>query len=345
MPVLSIRQLLQEISSTPAMAVIHGQCADISQRQTKNGKTYYQLRLQDSRAAIDIKIWENSRAFPFCQEAFASGAKPFVELQANWKSTDFGPEADVQVVRVLDGEQKAALLTGAAEVVAAQKAARQTIERLILTIADPRLSALCRFFLSRYGHKFAQCAAARTFHHARRGGLSEHVAGMMSMAEMACQVYPELNRDLMLAGAFFHDVGKLWENSPAEDGFAIEFDQMGELLGHIPLGILFIQHLWNQVMAQPQAEQWKTLQPESEQVRRHLLHLIAAHHGELEFGSPVVPKTPEAAALHYIDNLDAKIEMFRLAYAESSPLGDQILSRRAPLPGNVVLPLPKFTGE
>ena len=75
-------------------------------------------------------------------------------------------------------------------------------------------------------------------------------------------------------------------------------------------------------------------------VRMHLLHLIASHHGELAFGSPVFPKTPEAVALHYIDNLDAKLEMFRGAYETSEALAPKVLQRKAPLPANVVLPLP-----
>ena len=73
---------------------------------------------------------------------------------------------------------------------------------------------------------------------------------------------------------------------------------------------------------------------------QHLLHLIASHHGELAFGSPVFPKTPEAVALHYIDNLDAKLEMFRGAYETGEALAPRVLQRKAPLPANVVLPLP-----
>ena len=118
------------------------------------------------------------------------------------------------------------------------------------------------------------------------------------------------------------------------------YSEAGELLGHIPLGIELVNNLWKRIMSLPEADSWKTLDPPSPDVRMHLLHLIASHHGELAFGSPVFPKTPEAVALHYIDNLDAKLEMFRGAYETGEALAPRVLQRKAPLPANVVLPLP-----
>lgn len=108
------------------------------------------------------------------------------------------------------------------------------------------------------------------------------------------------------------------------------YSEAGELLGHIPLGIELVNNLWKRIMSLPEADSWKTLDPPSPDVRMHLLHLIASHHGELAFGSPVFPKTPEAVALHYIDNLDAKLEMFRGAYETSEALAPRVLQRKAP---------------
>ena len=85
-----------------------------------------------------------------------------------------------------------------------------------------------------------------------------------------------------------------------------------------------------------------TLEPPSDQVRLHLLHLILAHHGEMAFGSPVVPKTPEAYALHYIDNLDAKMEMFDRGYQVAATLGKDVYERVRPLPGRMIEPLANF---
>ena len=90
--------------------------------------------------------------------------------------------------------------------------------------------------------------------------------------------------------------GKLWENAYPADGFSMPHTDRGELLGHIPIGIELVNALWRKLLQSEEAKSWPALQPEGEQVRLHLLHLIAAHHGELQFGSPVVPKTPEAWA-------------------------------------------------
>lgn len=142
---------------------------------------------------------------------------------------------------------------------------------------------------------------------------------MMRTASAVCQANPGLNRDLLLAGCLFHDCGKLWENCYPKEDFTMPYSEAGELLGHIPLGIELVNNLWKRIMSLPEADSWKTLDPPSPDVRMHLLHLIASHHGELAFGSPVFPKTPEAVALHYIDNLDAKLEMFRGAYETARP--------------------------
>jgi 3'-5' exoribonuclease len=121
----------------------------------------------------------------------------------------------------------------------------------------------------------------------------------------------------------------------------MSYDERGELVGHISIGLELVNAFWRKLSAE-NAEAWKNLVPASEDVRLHLLHLIGAHHGEMEFGSPVAPKTPEAMALHYIDNLDARLEMFAGGYATARPLAPRIFDRVRPLPGNLVKSLEKF---
>ncbi|MBV9618169.1 MAG: HD domain-containing protein, partial [Verrucomicrobia bacterium] len=178
-------------------------------------------------------------------------------------------------------------------------------------------------------------------HHARRGGLVEHSAQMMRIAKQIAPLYPQLNVDLLLAGILFHDCGKLWENALPENGFVMSYDELGELVGHISIGIEVVNALWRKVNSE-NATEWKALSPPSEDVRVHLLHLVASHHGEKEFGSPVEPRTPEAMALHYIDNLDARLEMFAAGYVTAKPLAARIFERVWPLPGNLVTSLQKF---
>jgi 3'-5' exoribonuclease len=121
----------------------------------------------------------------------------------------------------------------------------------------------------------------------------------------------------------------------------MNYDELGELMGHIAIGLELVNALWRKLSVE-NAEAWKDLSPASEDVRMHLLHLIGAHHGEPEFGSPVAPKTPEAMALHYIDNLDARLEMFAAGYTTAKPLAARIFDRVRPLPGNLVKSLEKF---
>mgnify|MGYP000567899976 FL=1 len=105
---------------------------------------------------------------------------------------------------------------------------------------DPRIRALCIEFIEQFGERLQRAAAARTYHHARRGGLVEHVAGMMRTASAVCQANPGLNRDLLLAGCLFHDCGKLWENCYPKEDFTMPYSEAGGKLGHIPLGIALV---------------------------------------------------------------------------------------------------------
>ena len=152
----------------------------------------------------------------------------------------------------------------------------------------------------------------------------------------------QLNRDLLVSGILFHDSGKLWENHLPEDGFTMGYDERGELMGHISIGLELVNSLWRKLQSDANTRAWEKLMPSSEDCRLHLLHLIASHHGEMQLGSPVYPKTPEAMALHYIDNMDARLEMFAAGYLTAKPIADRIFARVRPLPGNLVKSLEKF---
>ena len=120
------------------------------------------------------------------------------------------------------------------------------------------------------------------------------------------------------------------------------FDELGEMVGHIGIGMEIVNSLWRKILLEERARSWPKLRPASDDVRLHLLHLIAAHHGERQLGSPVSPKTPEATVLHYIDNLDARLEMFFAGYPIAKPIASRIFERVRPLPGNLVKSLEKF---
>lgn len=332
----SITQLSQSASTGPVLGTVLAVLSQKTEKTTRTGKPYLELSFADVAASITIKVWDNAAWHPAC--AAAQVARCYA-VTANWSVGNYGIEAAELDLREATPEEEAALMAGGSELRDKQQRDWESIAALVDSMTDPRLRELCREALTRYGARFRRSAAARGYHHARRGGLVEHVAGVMRCGDALCRAYPELNRDLVLAGCFFHDIGKLWENCYNEGELVMPYSLHGELLGHIPLGIELVNRLWGKISTLHRSE-WEQLEPPAEQVRLHLLHLIAAHHGELQFGSPVVPKTPEALAVHYADNIDAKLEMFRDAYTTQPELADGIHQRRAPLPGNEVAPLP-----
>jgi len=334
---LTISDLKRAAAADRTVARLHVQVAALTRKETKDGKPYWELAAADGDGKITLRAWSDGPAFALCEQ-LAPGA--FIEVAGEFATSPaFGVDARGWTARELTPEEREAVLGGSEAIRARQAADYEHIAATMSALGDPRLRTLAALFLEEYGERFRRAAAARGNHHARRGGLVEHVAQMMRSAAAIAGAYPVLHGDLLLAGVLFHDCGKLWENGLPADGFVMPFDELGELLGHITIGIEVVNRLWHRVLATPGAEGWKTLTPRSEDVRRHLLHLLAAHHGELQFGSPVVPKTPEAWALHYVDNLDAKMEMMAAAYGSAKVLAPRIRERAWPLPGNLVLPL------
>lgn len=307
------------------------------ERLTKTGKPYYDLSLRDAEDSATLKVWADSPVFP-AVEALRPGQ--FIEVVGEWNSGPYGLDCKDWGLSLLDEAGVAAVLAGSEELRQKQSVDWDDIVEFVKSMVDPRLRLLSQWFLDDYGARFRRTAAAREFHHARRGGLVEHVAQMMRSADALCGVYPSLNRDLVLAGVLFHDCGKLWENSFPEQGFLMPFTETGELLGHITIGMELINKFWRDLMENEEAENWKTIEPSNDQVRLHLLHLVASHHGEHEFGSPVLPHTPEAMILHHIDNIDAKLEMMFRGYEVTAEVGRNIFDRVRPLPGRLVRPLP-----
>jgi 3'-5' exoribonuclease len=150
---------------------------------------------------------------------------------------------------------------------------------------------------------FAQAPAAKSMHHAYLGGLLEHTLSILGMADRACGHYRGLNRDLVVAGVFLHDVGKTAELSYQR---SIGYTDAGNLLGHIAIESEWISRVVGKIPGFP------------EELRLQILHIVLSHHGRLEFGSPVLPKTPEALLVHYLDDLDGKLEvMFRAVKDEA----------------------------
>jgi 3'-5' exoribonuclease len=336
---LTISSLKEQAGEQALAAAVDCELQSRSHRQTKGGKPYLVLGFADATGSFNLNAWSDA---PLFDAASGLPDGSVLRLDAEWTQNQYGLNAANIRWERLDGDALETFYAGDAATAAKQRRDWDCITGFCASLRDPRLHALAKHFLDDLGPKFRRAAAARKNHHARRGGLAEHVAQMMRSADLICTAYPRLNRDLMLAGVLFHDCGKLWENQYGEKGFAQGYTLHGEMLGHIPLGIELVNKLWRDVADSPAARGWLTLEPASEKVRLHLLHLVASHHGELQFGSPTLPRTPEAIALHYVDNLDAKLEMMQDAYHQAKQLADGIYEKQFPLPANLVEPLPHF---
>jgi 3'-5' exoribonuclease len=169
------------------------------------------------------------------------------------------------------------------------------------SIQNRHLAALIQAYLDdeQLMNNFCRAPAAMNFHHAFVGGLLEHTLNAMEVADAVCKFYPKLNRDLVVAGIFLHDLAKTWELS-YENAFS--YTDGGQLVGHIVKGAIWVEQ---------KAEQAEKML--GEKIPRQLIdliqHIILSHHGEPEFGAARVPSTPEAIAVHVIENLDAKLMM------------------------------------
>jgi len=181
------------------------------------------------------------------------------------------------------------------------------LEQVVTTIKHPQVRELLQQLCGNtdLNAKFTMAPAATTYHHAYLGGLLEHTLSVVRIAEFLCQHYPELNRDLMLAGVILHDVGKTEE---LDWDVCLRYNDQGQMLGHITQGAMLVNKL---IDAIPGFEPlWRTM----------ITHIILSHHGKLEFGSPKLPMFREAVMVNYIEDLDSKMQVM------SKELNDRLSS-------------------
>ena len=179
------------------------------------------------------------------------------------------------------------------------------LKELLFSLRNPELLTLANAFMEDEAIVNGLCAAPAGVkaHHAYMGGLIEHVVGMTELADRICLLYPALNRDLLLLGVLMHDLGKIREMSWDP---TLAYTDEGQLLGHINIAI----ELLNEKLKLVETRLGRPV--DTEDILR-LKHMILSHHGTREFGSPVIPMTPEAITLHHIDNIDARLNEFTRA--------------------------------
>ena len=295
-------------------ALIHGHLAQARQDETSTKKPYYRLRLVDASDGLDVNAWNDTPAFASIQGQIV-GEGAYIELQGVFSKTDRGLNTQGLAIRVLTAEEKANLLTGSPERCAELDRWEGELDAAIEAMNDPLLRTLSAKLLAKTRGRFKRAAAAFKVHHARRGGLLEHTASMVRLAKALGECYPDANLDLIVFGVCWHDLGKTIETD-IEDGFAVQASLTGTLVGHIAIGTLIVSTTLLEIT---QADKTLLAGRSFDEVRAHILHVILAHHGSNEHGSPVEPQTLEALIVHSIDNLDARAEMMRTAFLAADP--------------------------
>ncbi len=264
-------------------------------RQDRNGRDYLDLELADATGNIGAKVWPDSPAIKARYEE-----KGFVTFKGTVRQFRDRLQLNLDYCREVKDEDRnngfdpALLIPSTPEDI-------DDLQRRLEAIYPgalqrPMLQRLATEAGRRYGAALHEHPAAKTIHHAYRGGLLEHVVSMAELALQLAEHYGDLDRDLLLLGVYFHDLGKLREIGamPAND-YTLE----GQLVGHIAIGLEMLRCCAAAVDGFPA------------ELLLHLEHLVASHHGRREFGSPVEPATAEAFVLHALDNLDSKLNQLR----------------------------------
>ncbi|MBV8268408.1 MAG: HD domain-containing protein [Planctomycetaceae bacterium] len=270
--------------------------ADKQLRANRQGNLYLHLELRDKTGSVGARLWNAS-------EGLARTFEPGDYLHVRGKTQVFQGALQLILshVEVLDASRVAPeeFLPQSTQNVARLTA---RLRELLLTMANPHLRSLVECFLidEEFVRKFTTAPAGIKNHHAYHAGLLEHVVMMLTIADRIADLYPEVDRDLLLAGIFLHDIGKVDELSYDR---AFGYTDEGQLVGHLVMGV---------EMLRGKVEQTADLtgEPFPAELLLRLKHMIVSHHGPPEYGSPKLPMTLEAIALHYIDNLDAKLHTF-----------------------------------
>lgn len=265
-------------------------CKGKRSAETRNGKPYDNLILQDKTGTLDGKVWDpNSQGIADYDE------KDFIEVFGDVINYNGNLQLNIRQIRKAEeGEYNPADYMPTTE-----KSVDGMYEELtayIRQISNKYLRQVLEFYYIKdeaFIKKFKAYSAAKTVHHGFSGGLLEHTLSVTRMCDYFATSYSILNRDLLLSSAILHDIGKVKELSDFPDN---DYTDEGQLIGHIVIGVEMINDAIRSIPGFP------------EKLAHELKHCIVAHHGELEYGSPKKPALAEAVALNMADSTDAKLQ-------------------------------------
>jgi 3'-5' exoribonuclease len=267
--------------------------------QAKNGP-YWQLTLQDRTGTLEAKIW-----FPASQNYQGLAPEQFVRAQGRISTFKDQLQANIDTIQVLDpaGIDRTCFLPSSES---PPEDLLEEIETILhQEVVFPGWKKLYKKILRTQDIRQALLTApgGKSIHHAYVGGLLEHTLGVLKACRAMSDLYPSLDRDILLVAATFHDLGKAYEIS---HGISREYTSPGKLLGHIHLGLEVLTPFLMKAGL-------------DEGLILHFKHLILSHHGQYDYGSPKLPMTHEAMVLHMADNLDAKINTMDKALEQTEP--------------------------
>lgn len=257
-------------------------------RDQSNGGKFLGMVFRDKTGEIGGILWTNAAAVA---RLFEVG--DVVNVRGTVSSYQDRPQIRVdQVLPLREGDYSTQDLVSAPE---DSGQFMPLFREAMGQIRDPWLSKLVARFLDdeAFCARFVEASAGKKWHHAHPGGLVRHCYEMTRIASTMCELFPNINRDVLLAGVFLHDIGKLDEMN---QDLLVDYSTAGKLLGHLDIGAAMVRREMDALPGFP------------EELRLQILHCILAHHGELQNGSPVVPKTLEAIVLYHCDNLDAQAD-------------------------------------
>ena len=265
-------------------------------RPNRNGNLYLQVQLSDRTGSVTAMLWNaNDRVY----RSFQNGDYIHIDGAAQLYNGAIQVIATrIERVEPVTVDEAEFFQSGACDI----DELCQRLKAMVRAIGNVHLRNVAESFLvdEEFMERFTQTPAGIKIHHAYRGGLLEHVVSLMELAQLIGPRYPGLDTDLLTVGALVHDIGKTVELSAVPD---LEYTDEGQLIGHLAIGIGILEKKVNE------AEQLAG-EAVPEDLVFQLKHMIVSHHGEYEFGSPKLPMTPDAIALHYLDSLDSKVQSF-----------------------------------
>jgi 3'-5' exoribonuclease len=265
-------------------------------RTTTQGSLYIHAVLADASGQVPARMWQASE--PLFNSMPEGGFMRIRGRTENYKGT---LQFIIEGVQPIDADQVvlSEFLPHTDQDIEAMWA---RVVEIVGMIKDPHVAALVQAFVADDAlmRRFRTAPAGIQLHHAYIGGLLEHTLNVLELALLVIPRYPRLSLDLVLAGVFLHDLGKTAELEYATN---FVYSDEGQLVGHMVMASIWVDQKAADVAAQ-------TGTPFPADIKAVIQHIILAHHGSYDFGSPRLPALPEAIAVHHLDNIDAKIYMF-----------------------------------